>query len=149
MRVRARAARIFDPFYLEVEEDHILFDNIKGLKSFGYEEFDDLFLLSLKLETPKLVEYTKEYFDWDNIPSSSLYQTRLQGKKKQLPQFEATDSSWKDDPGERSQKIWEWWRILLSRTPTPFPTYAEAVRLVVLTQVSSCSVERVFSKLAI
>jgi hypothetical protein len=51
--------------------------------------------------------------------------------------------SWKDDPAELARRIWEWWRGRMDR----FTFFQEAVLLVVLVQVSSASVERVFSQL--
>jgi hypothetical protein len=54
---------------------------------------------------------------------------------------------WQDDPGERAVKIWEWWRIRFLSDENDLPTFQQALRLVVLTQTSSCSVERVFSRL--
>ena len=57
--------------------------------------------------------------------------------------------SWRDDPGETSRRIWEWWRdlILSQRTKLPLSHVMDAVRLVVLVQTSSASIERVFSQL--
>jgi len=57
--------------------------------------------------------------------------------------------SWRDDPGETSRRIWEWWRdlILSRRTALPVTHVMDAVRLVVLVQTSSASIERVFSQL--
>ena len=50
---------------------------------------------------------------------------------------------WKLDDGEYTCYIWEWWR----GTTIDFPCFVLALRLVVLTQLSSCSVEHVFSHL--
>ena len=52
---------------------------------------------------------------------------------------------WKKDPGERSRRIWEWWRSLRGRGKLQH--FCTAARLVVLTQVSSAAVERTFSVL--
>jgi hypothetical protein len=43
--------------------------------------------------------------------------------------------------------IWEWWRVRLMVDATVLPTFRMCLRLIVLTQTSSCSVERVFSRL--
>ena len=48
-----------------------------------------------------------------------------------------------DDPREKARRIWEWWRIHQEK----FIYVKTAVRLVVLVQVSSAPVERVFSRL--
>ena len=47
------------------------------------------------------------------------------------------------DDGEYACRIWEWWRTKKDN----FPCFVLAIRLVVLAQLSSCSVERVFSRL--
>ena len=53
------------------------------------------------------------------------------------------DMDWKKDAGEYAHRIWEWWIPRVDQ----FPCHALALRLVVLTQMSSCSVECVFSRL--
>jgi hypothetical protein len=53
---------------------------------------------------------------------------------------------WHDDPGEKGRRIWEWWRSRLLDEICPFVYFKEAVRLVVLVQTSSASIERVFSE---
>ena len=50
---------------------------------------------------------------------------------------------WKKDAGEYAQRIWKWWKPRNDK----FPCHGLAIRLIVLAQLSSCSVERVFSKL--
>ena len=52
-------------------------------------------------------------------------------------------SDWKVDPGECACTIWEWWKPIVGT----FPFHALALRLVVLAQLSSCFVERVFLRL--
>ena len=55
--------------------------------------------------------------------------------------------SWKSDAGERLRRIYEWWRIVMNEKKTSLPYFQQAIRLVVLTQPSSASCERVFSQL--
>ena len=64
--------------------------------------------------------------------------------------------TWHDDPAETSRRIWEWWRLqILGRNEATsaggsayFLQYVPlAVRMVVLVQPSSASVERIFSQL--
>ena len=55
--------------------------------------------------------------------------------------------SWKSDAGERSRRIYEWWRVVMNERKTNLPYFRQAIRLVVLTQPSSASAERVFSQL--
>ena len=50
---------------------------------------------------------------------------------------------WKLDDGEYSCRIWKWWRTHIVK----FRFLGLALRLVILCQLSSCSVERVFSRL--
>ena len=64
-------------------------------------------------------------------------QKRIKEKRKEPN----TELDWKEDDGECACRIWEWWRPRVK----DFPCLALALRLVVLTQLSSCSVERVFS----
>ena len=47
---------------------------------------------------------------------------------------------------ERACRIWQWWKMRVMDSDR-FKFFKMALRLVVLTQVSSCSVERVFSRL--
>ena len=51
--------------------------------------------------------------------------------------------TWKDDPIERARRIWEWWR---AKRCTQLHHFTWAARLVALVQVSSASVERIFSQ---
>ncbi len=52
-------------------------------------------------------------------------------------------ASWKSDGAEVARRVWEWWKAKDGR----FTYFKDAVRLVVLVQVSSASIERVFSQL--
>ena len=49
--------------------------------------------------------------------------------------------------GEKATRIWEFWKSIVVRDDQ-FPAFSVALRLIVLIQVSSCAVERVFSQLA-
>ena len=52
--------------------------------------------------------------------------------------------TWKDDYIEMARRVWEWWQ---SNHAVPgIPSFAVAARLVALVQVSSASVERIFSQ---
>ena len=53
-------------------------------------------------------------------------------------------NDWKNDPGELATRIWEWWRVQVHDVENPkLMFFAHAIKLVVLTQLSSCAVERV------
>lgn len=59
-----------------------------------------------------------------------------------------TSSDWKQDVGERSRRIYEWWRTVMNeRRCDGIRCFVEAVKLVAVCQVSSASVERVFGQL--
>ena len=50
--------------------------------------------------------------------------------------------------GKGQVEFWEWWRKRVYETENPkLKFFAKADRLVVLTQLSSCAIERVFSQL--
>jgi hypothetical protein len=56
-------------------------------------------------------------------------------------------ATWKDDPGERARRIWLWWIPRLQTEKFRFKHFACALKKIVLNQISSASVERVFSQL--
>ena len=58
---------------------------------------------------------------------------------------ETVSSDWKDDPGTKVHRNFEWWK-LRAHDAKCFNYYKIALRLVVLTQTSSAFVERVFSQ---
>ena len=55
--------------------------------------------------------------------------------------------TWRNDAGERARRVYDWWRMLMNEKKTHLPFFQNAIRLVVLTQPSSASCERVFSQL--
>ncbi len=67
-------------------------------------------------------------------------QERIRRKKPE----DDEEIKWSEDAGEL---IWQWWKA--RRLNFPAHALALALRLIVLAQLSSCSVERVFSKLKI
>ena len=100
-------------------------------------------MFNLKKELPKIVEETNNDHDLDTIKPSKLFQTWMEKKRKRKKLDENTNLDWKMDDGEYACRIWEWWRSRM----TKFPCFGLALRLAVLCQLSSCSVERVFSRL--
>ena len=92
----------------------------------------------------ELVREAKRYHNLDEIKPTRQYKTRLQ-KRIKKNKMSAAEVGWKDDAGEYAERIWQWWKPETRRTKFPF--HALALRLIVLTQLSSCSVEHVFSKL--
>jgi hypothetical protein len=53
------------------------------------------------------------------------------------------EASWKSDGAKVARQVWEWWKAKGGR----FTYFKEAVRLDVLVQVSSASIEHVFLQL--
>ena len=86
----------------------------------------------------------KRYHNLDRIPSIRQYMTRMQGRIKRKKLDKDTVFDWKLDAGEYAQRIWQWWK---ESRKDKFLHHGLALRLIVLAQLSSCSVERVFSKL--
>ena len=54
---------------------------------------------------------------------------------------------WKNDPGERSRRIYEWWKSIMNGHNTRLKYFALAVCLIATVQTSSAASERVFSQL--
>ena len=55
--------------------------------------------------------------------------------------------NWKNDPGEQSRRIFEWWREIMNGYNTKLPFFTKALRLVITVQLPSTASERVFSQL--
>ena len=92
---------------------------------------------------PILVNGAKGDHDLDRIPSTRQYQTRIQKsiKRHKLPKGTVLD--WNNDAGEYAQRIRKWWKPRKHK----YPFHGVDICLIFLAQLSSCSVERVFSKL--
>ena len=67
--------------------------------------------------------------------------------QKRIKKNPCASQNWRDDPGEKACRIWQWWKIVFNKNAKNFPAFKLAIRLVVLSQLSSCAVERVFSRL--
>ena len=146
----AEAAELFNPVLLSniseteiVTKLHYLADKLVYFKYAGY--FTEGFIKRLKKELPDVVKEARRDHDLDRIKGNKQYYTRLQRRMKRHNIQNGDDMDWKEDAGEYARRIWEWWRIRVQE----FPCHALAIRLVVLSQLSSCSVERVFSRLSL
>ena len=71
----------------------------------------------------------------------------MQKRMKRYGLFASEAGDWRGVLGERAWKIWGWWQRFLLNDNSRFLAYKATLRLCVLTQTSSCSVERVFSRL--
>ena len=144
----SEAAQIFNPLFLKnmndttiVTELHFLADK---LSFFGYDQFSKRFILKLKKEMKQLVNEAKRNHDLDKIKSTKQFKTRIEMRiKRKKINRDNNNLTWRHDDPEYARRIWEWWR---PRTDD-FPCHSLALRFVVLAQLSSCSVERVFSQL--
>ena len=58
------------------------------------------------------------------------------------------NADWKKDMGERSCRVYDWWRMLLNDKSGSLPKFRKVVKLIALVQLSSAFVERVVSQLA-
>jgi hypothetical protein len=115
------------------------------------------------------INHAKANYNWDEAPGSKEYNDQLLRSKAARERRKARAAAlrkanrekepppptptrverprdWHDDPGEKGRRIWEWWRSRLLDEICPFVYFKEAVRLVVLVQTSSASIERVFSQ---
>jgi hypothetical protein len=149
-RRMAEAAQLFNPVWLaetikdEADVVNILYPLADMLKSFGYKRITDNLIKQLKKEMNDVVEEARTYSrDLDNIKASKPYQTRMQKRIKRAKLPEGTVLDWKDDSGEYATRIWKWWKGRRDK----FKVHGLVLRLIVLTQLSSCNVERVFSQL--
>ena len=141
MRQSAMACKLFDPLYLKGKENqiHTLCFLADQLHHFRYPQFNATFISQLKREIPLAVSHA--------IQLSSQFKIRMQRRKKRHNLEDDAVLDCRDDPGERARMVWEWWKVRLMSDDNLFPVFRMSLRLVVLTQTSSCAVERVFSRL--
>ena len=92
---------------------------------------------------PILVKEARKDHNLDGIQGSRQYFTRMQRRMEKYNVTNKDDMDWKKDAEAYAHRIWEWWIPRVDQ----FPCHALSLRLVVLAQMSSCSVEHVFSRL--
>ena len=132
------ACKLFDPFFLEGKEEEIGRLNMmaRDLNHFEYKEFDHDFFVGLEKEIPLAVEHANREFDWNTIQESKEYKIRIDRKIKRRKLENSDNLDWKADPGEKAARIWKWWKLRMLDSDD-FRYFREALRLVVLTEVSS------------
>jgi hypothetical protein len=116
-------------------------------KDFGFDEFreghgiiDDMIL---EIDSYKAIAtYANDEF-WNNLDGSSKYDEKLATRIRNGTIGD--DVTWKDDPIESARRVWEFWRV--HRKNVKIFHIAKAARLIALVQVSSASVERIFSQM--
>jgi hypothetical protein len=170
-----QACKVFDTLYLATDPPmEVLYSLVDDLEYFDYPEFDEEFRADLKKEIPEAIQLAKGEFDWEALPGSKQYRQRVLGRARReqhriaianaeentdappdaaipaQPQVHPNDignyDSWQEDAGERSRRIWEWWRAWFL-SGNKFLKIRHAMRLIVLAQPSSAATERVFSQL--
>ena len=98
----------------------------------------------MKKESPLAIEHASKFFAWESIKPSKQYEARLDRRfKRKLGKDHVFD--WKMDAGEKACSTFELWKVRFTDT-SMFNYLRFALRLVVLNQMSSCSVERFFSQ---
>ena len=97
----------------------------------------------MKEESPLYLVLARKEFDWNILPGAKEYNVGLEKKKLAPGNEKMADWTWKGDKAEKARRIWEYWVVHRER----FCYFKLAVRLVALVQVSSTSVERVFTQL--
>ncbi|GFH53790.1 hypothetical protein CTEN210_10266 [Chaetoceros tenuissimus] len=81
------------------------------------------------------------------IPGLQEQIRQVEQEAVQIVDEDFRNFSWRNDAGERARRVYDWWRMLMNEKKTHLPFFQKAIRLVVLTQPSSASCERVFSQL--
>ena len=84
---------------------------------------------------PKVLNAAKRDHGLDKYAPSRRYKTRLQRRIQRLGKDES-ELDWKEDGGEYAERIWQWWKARKKH----YPMHYLALRLIVLIQLSSCSV---------
>ena len=148
LRKWAFSFKLFDPLFLKGKGGYIevLRTIADELFNFDYAQFDDNFIEDMKKEILLAVEHANREFNWDDIKPTVKYKTRIYRniKRMQLQNDDELDSKY--DTGERACHIWEWWRMRIMHNER-FNFFRKVLILVVLSQVSSYSVERLFLQL--
>ncbi len=123
-------------------------DAMKDLGShFGIDEFreghgiiDDMIL---EIGTYKRIATSANDAFWNTLDGSSMYDEKLVSR---IAKGKIADNvTWKYDPIETARRVWEFWRV--HRKNVAIFHIAKAARLIALVQISSASVERIFSQM--
>ena len=171
LRIGFRGVEILNPLKVDTMSNQEALSCIDDLCHLPLKEFRDThFIQSLRKSLDLYLDYVKKSvttFDWDTVKGAYEYNERLNKKiiafnnKKDSNLSENEDqdedfedfsdkydptvySNWKEDPIERARRIWCWWKC--HHEMVEF-CWSDAARFAVLLQVSSASVERVFSQL--
>ncbi len=143
------AASVFDVTVVGAMNQDQIVDRINDLRKFGFDEFRDVHGIR-----DYMIEEIPAYFALVNATPEECFErvdgaeeydkNRREKQESEDPDIAAEYAglTWRDDRIEKARRVWEWWKTYHHKL-TYFST---AVRLVVLVQTSSASVERVFSQ---
>ena len=81
---------------------------------------------------------------WNSVDGAEKYDADLAEKALNNPE-KYGDMTRKTDPIEQARRVWKWWRVNHGHSDIHF--FSIAARIVALVQVSSASVECIFSQL--
>ena len=97
----------------------------------------------LEIGTYKRITTSANDAFWNTLDGSSMYDEKLVSRiaKGKI----ANNVTWKDDPIETARHEWEFWRV--HRKNVAIFHIAKAAHLIALVQISSASVERIFSQM--
>jgi hypothetical protein len=124
-------------------------DTMKDLGShFGIDEFheghgiiDDMIF---EIGAYKRIATSANDAFWNTLDGSSMYDEKLVSRiaKGNI----ANNVTWKDDPIKTARHVWEFWRVH-RKNVAKFHIAKAAHLLIALVQISSASVERIFSQM--
>ena len=141
------AARVMNPLVAAKMSVAGIEAAVKGLKEFGFDEFRDGggIIDNMIEQIPSyLAKVDRTGVDfWNSVEGAKEYDDKL-AKKAVKDAAKYGNKTWKDDPIEQARRVWEWWRA--NRSSPGIHFFATAARLLALVQVSSVSVERIFSQ---
>lgn len=139
-----KAARVLNPLVASAMTKEEMIDAINDLKHFKFDEFrpGHGILDQMIAEIPdyvRVLHSTSESF-WSLVEGAAEYDKAHQ-KKFEKDGGGIFQNMWKHDRIEKSRRVWEWWRA----KHVQLEFFSIAARLVALVQISTSSVERIFS----
>jgi len=144
------AARVFNPLAVATMTAPEISMAIKDLRHFNFDEFrvGNGIIEDMINQIPAYlaqVKNTGQSF-WNGVEGSAKYDKEIAKKAMKDPEkYEGGDYTWRNDPIEKARRVWEWWKANCTNSSIHYFVLL-AVHLVVLVQVSSASVEHIFSQ---
>ena len=128
---------------LEAEIATVIHHKAKKLLHYNYHYFSPEFIRRPKNEFSKLVSASHLDHDFDKIINPNQFQNRIQKRIKRKKLDPNVLLTWYNNDSGYAYNIWEGWR----GRRYDFTCWDVEFRLVVLSQTSSYSIERIFSRL--